>query len=66
VAELAIDGLTNRQVADRLFMSVHTVEAHLSAVYRTLGIRGRGELARALRDSAAALRDSAPVSEPKT
>jgi DNA-binding CsgD family transcriptional regulator len=66
VAELAIDGLTNRQVADRLFMSVHTVEAHLSAVYRTLGIRGRGELARALRDTTAEVGDSAPVSEPET
>jgi hypothetical protein len=33
-------------------MSVHTVEAHLSSVYRTLGIASRGELRSALRDSA--------------
>jgi DNA-binding NarL/FixJ family response regulator len=44
VAELAALGLTNRQIADRLFMSPHTVEAHLSAAYRALGIRSRREL----------------------
>ncbi len=58
VAELAADGLTNRQIGDRLFMSIHTVEAHLSAVYRTLGISGRRDLAAALRDSTAPVRDS--------
>jgi DNA-binding CsgD family transcriptional regulator len=73
VAELAIGGLTNRQVADRLFMSTHTVEAHLSAIYRTLGIRSRGELggalrsgARSIRDSPAEIRDSTPLPEPET
>jgi DNA-binding CsgD family transcriptional regulator len=49
VAELAIEGLTNRHIAERLFMSVHTVEAHLSAAYQTLDIRSRRELAAALR-----------------
>ena len=48
VAELVAGGLRNRQVADRLSMSVHTVEAHLSAVYRALGIRSRSEIAGAL------------------
>jgi DNA-binding NarL/FixJ family response regulator len=51
VAELVTQGLTNRQVGDRLFMSPHTVEAHLTAVYRALGIRSRAELADALRAS---------------
>ncbi|HVS10562.1 MAG TPA: LuxR C-terminal-related transcriptional regulator, partial [Planctomycetota bacterium] len=67
VAELVAGGLTNRQAADRLFMSPHTVEAHLSAIYRTLGIRSRGELSAALttgptpaRDSAGQSRDSTP------
>jgi DNA-binding NarL/FixJ family response regulator len=67
VAELVASGLTNRQVADRLFMSAHTVEAHLSAVYRALGIHSRTRLGAALaadgsatRDSADGSRDSAP------
>jgi DNA-binding CsgD family transcriptional regulator len=51
VAELAIEGLTNRQIGERLFMSIHTVEAHLSAAYRILNIRSRRELGSAIRDS---------------
>jgi DNA-binding CsgD family transcriptional regulator len=66
VAELAASGLTNRQVADRLFMSAHTVEAHLSAIYRALDIRSRAQLSGALsagttpRDSDGRSRDSMP------
>jgi DNA-binding NarL/FixJ family response regulator len=59
VADLAIEGLTNRQIADRLFMSIHTVEAHLSAVYRTLGIGSRRDLPRALGNAEAPIRDTA-------
>jgi DNA-binding CsgD family transcriptional regulator len=44
VAELAAQGLTNREVAIALFMSPKTVEAHLSRTYRKLGIRSRAEL----------------------
>jgi DNA-binding NarL/FixJ family response regulator len=54
VAELAATGLTNRQIADRLFMSPHTVEAHLSAAYRALGIRSRRELIAIRRDASPA------------
>lgn len=45
VAELVARGLTNREVADQTFVSVKTVEATLSRVYRKLGIRSRAELA---------------------
>jgi ATP/maltotriose-dependent transcriptional regulator MalT len=45
VAELVASGMTNREVAARLFASVRTVEGHLAAVYRKLGIRSRTELA---------------------
>ncbi len=48
VAELVATGLSNREVGDRLFMSRHTVEAHLTAIYRALGIRSRGQLSAAL------------------
>jgi DNA-binding CsgD family transcriptional regulator len=45
VAELVTAGGTNREVADALFVSVHTVEANLKRIYRKLGIRSRTELA---------------------
>ena len=44
VAELAAAGLTNREVAQRLFLSVKTVEANLARVYRKLAITSRAEL----------------------
>ena len=45
VAELVAAGGTNREVADALFVSIHTVEANLKRIYRKLGIRSRTELA---------------------
>ena len=44
IADLAASGLTNRQVAERSFMSAKTVEANLVRVYRKLGITSRAEL----------------------
>jgi DNA-binding CsgD family transcriptional regulator len=46
VAGLVAAGHTNREVAAELYMGLRTVEAHLSAIYRKLGIRSRSELAR--------------------
>jgi DNA-binding CsgD family transcriptional regulator len=48
VAELAASGITNRQIAAELFISVKTVETNISKVYRKLGIRSRAELARVI------------------
>jgi DNA-binding CsgD family transcriptional regulator len=45
VAELAVKGRTNKEIAATLFMSLRTVEAHLTSVYRKLGIRSRSALA---------------------
>ncbi len=45
VAVLALDGLSNRQIAERLLVSVKAVEGHLSKIYRKLGVTTRGELA---------------------
>lgn len=44
VAELAAAGITNREIARTAFMSEKTVEAHISRVYRKLGIHSRAEL----------------------
>ena len=50
IARLAASGRTNREIAQTLFVSTKTVEAALSRVYGTLGVRSRAELA-ALRTS---------------
>jgi len=47
-AELAAGGLSNKEVAAQLYLSVYTVEAHLSRVYAKLGIRSRAQLVRHL------------------
>jgi DNA-binding CsgD family transcriptional regulator len=46
VAELAASGMTNRDVAAALFISVKTVEVNLTRIYRKLDIRSRAELGR--------------------
>jgi DNA-binding CsgD family transcriptional regulator len=48
VAELAAQGLTNRQIAQALFVSHPTVVTHLSHCYQKLDINSRGQLAGAL------------------
>jgi DNA-binding CsgD family transcriptional regulator len=48
VAEFAAEGLSNQEIAQRAFLSVKTVEANLTRVYRKLGIRSRAALARKL------------------
>jgi DNA-binding NarL/FixJ family response regulator len=45
VAGLVAEGLTNREVAATLSVSVKTVESHLSRVFNKLGVRSRTELA---------------------
>jgi DNA-binding CsgD family transcriptional regulator len=46
VAGLVAEGRRNREIGQLLFMSVGTVEGHLTRTYRKLGIRSRSELAR--------------------
>ncbi len=48
VAGLARDGLTNREIAQRLFVTEKTVEGHLAGAFRKLGIRSRRQLGDAL------------------
>ncbi|HSL63058.1 MAG TPA: helix-turn-helix transcriptional regulator, partial [Gaiellaceae bacterium] len=55
IAELVADGRKNREIGQTLFMSVPTVEAHLTRVYRKLGIRSRSELTRLVTEGTVAL-----------
>jgi len=45
VADLVCRGLTNREVAGHLFISVNTVEAHLRHIFRKYGVSSRTQLA---------------------
>ncbi|MFD0634899.1 LuxR C-terminal-related transcriptional regulator [Catenulispora yoronensis] len=45
VADLVVHGLTNREIAKRLYITVSTVEQHLTHTYRKLGVAGRADLA---------------------
>ena len=43
VLDLIASGATNREIAERLFLSPHTVKEHTSTLYRKLGVRNRAE-----------------------
>jgi DNA-binding NarL/FixJ family response regulator len=60
VAEMAASGMTNRQIAQTLYLTVKTIETHLGAAYDKLGIRSRRELPDVLAGPAGRNR-SAPV-----
>lgn len=51
VAELAAQGLTNREMAAKLFLSPKTVEANLARIYSKLGIASRAELGARMAES---------------
>ncbi|GAA1309390.1 hypothetical protein GCM10009634_74290 [Saccharothrix xinjiangensis] len=53
VAERAATGWTNQAIAESLFLTVRTVEVHLSNAYRKLGVSGRADLPGALRTAPA-------------
>lgn len=44
VASLVVQGLSNRDIGQRMFLSVKSVEAHLTRIYRKLGVRSRFQL----------------------
>ncbi len=47
VLRLMATGATNREIADHLFLSPHTVKEHTSGIYKKLGVRNRAEAVRA-------------------
>ena len=46
ILRLVAAGLTNRQAAERLGVSVRTVDAHLRSIYGKLGVKSRGAATR--------------------
>ncbi len=51
VLALLADGLTDREIAAGLVISPRTVESHVSAILRKLGVRNRAEAARTYREA---------------
>ena len=46
--ELVVEGLTNREIAERLYLAESTVKRHLSSTFRRLGVHSRREAAAAV------------------
>ncbi|MGD2068168.1 MAG: alpha/beta fold hydrolase [Gemmatimonadota bacterium] len=46
VLHLVVEGAKNREIAERLFISVHTVTRHLTHIYAKLGVAGRAQAVR--------------------
>ncbi|MFD0637301.1 LuxR C-terminal-related transcriptional regulator [Catenulispora yoronensis] len=60
IANLVSTGMTNTAIAERLFLSVRTVESHLRQIYRKLDVPNRAALTRALLDARRASRPLTP------
>ncbi len=55
VLELVVEGLSNAEIAGRLYLSESTIKQHLRGAYKLLGVRNRTEAAKAIRNGAEAL-----------
>ena len=52
ILEMVVEGLSNAQIAGRLYLSESTIKQHLRAVYKVLGVRNRTEAAKTMREHA--------------
>jgi DNA-binding NarL/FixJ family response regulator len=52
VTELVVEGLSNAQIAGRLYLSESTIKQHLRAAYKVLGVHSRTEAAKTMREHA--------------
>jgi DNA-binding NarL/FixJ family response regulator len=63
VATLARRRLSNREIAEKLGLTVGTVKAHLHAIYEKLDVHSRHELGSALAHRAKSKHDAAPAAQ---
>jgi len=52
VLELVVEGLSNAEIAGRLYLSESTIKQHLRAAYKLLGVRNRTEAAKMIKNDA--------------
>jgi DNA-binding NarL/FixJ family response regulator len=52
ILKLVVEGLSNAEIAGRLYLSESTIKQHLGAVYKELGVRNRTQAARTMREHA--------------
>jgi DNA-binding NarL/FixJ family response regulator len=52
ILEMVVEGLSNAQIAGRLYLSESTIKQHLGAVYKELGVRNRTQAAKTMREDA--------------
>jgi DNA-binding NarL/FixJ family response regulator len=52
VLELVVEGLSNAEIAGRLYLTESTIKQHLRAVYKVLGVSNRTEAAKMMREHA--------------
>jgi DNA-binding NarL/FixJ family response regulator len=52
ILEMVVEGLSNAQIAARLYLSESTIKQHLRAVYKVLGVRNRTQAAKLMREHA--------------
>jgi len=55
ILELVVEGLSNAQIAGRLYLSESTIKQHLRTAYKVLGVHNRTEAAKTLRHHAQGL-----------
>ena len=52
ILKLVVEGLSNAEIAGRLYLSESTIKQHLRAAYKVLGVRNRTEAAKTMREAA--------------
>jgi len=52
ILEMVVEGLSNAEIAGRLYLSESTIKQHLRAVYKVLGVHNRTEAAKTMREHA--------------